>query len=130
MPNDKKHKHLEMIQNVIDRMSSNSFLIKAWSITIISSLYTLWFTQKDNFFLFLILTITLFFWGYDAYYLYVERGFRNLYDEVRKKSESEIDYEMTPYYKDKLVCVALRPILFCSYGILTIITLLLIYICK
>ncbi|MEN9503463.1 MAG: hypothetical protein RI964_2748 [Pseudomonadota bacterium] len=31
-------KHLEMLQQVITRMASNSFLIKGWSITLISAL--------------------------------------------------------------------------------------------
>lgn len=32
--------HLEMIQNVITRMNSNSFLLKGWSITIFVGLFT------------------------------------------------------------------------------------------
>jgi len=30
---ENKIKHLEMLQNVIARMASNSFIIKGWSVT-------------------------------------------------------------------------------------------------
>ena len=34
---EKKIKHLEMIQAVIVRMGNNSFLLKGWSVTLISA---------------------------------------------------------------------------------------------
>jgi len=33
-----KLKHLEMIQDVIKRMASNSFLLKGWSLTLVVAL--------------------------------------------------------------------------------------------
>lgn len=38
---EKKIKHLEFIQSVITRISSNSFLVKGWTITLISALFAL-----------------------------------------------------------------------------------------
>lgn len=35
---DEQLKHLEFIQNVITRMNTNSFQIKAWAVTIVSAL--------------------------------------------------------------------------------------------
>ena len=34
--NENKLKHLEFIQNIITRMNSNSFVIKGWSITLVT----------------------------------------------------------------------------------------------
>lgn len=44
--NEKKIKHLEFIQNTINRISTNSFIIKGWCITIFSALYAL--SDKDT----------------------------------------------------------------------------------
>ena len=39
--------HLEFIQNIINRMNSNSFQIKEWMITIVSALLAL-YASSDN----------------------------------------------------------------------------------
>jgi len=36
---EKKLKHLEMLQGVINRMANNSFLLKGWSVVLISALF-------------------------------------------------------------------------------------------
>ncbi len=43
---ERKIKHLEFIQIVISRMNSNSFLIKGWTITLMSALFAL--AAKDT----------------------------------------------------------------------------------
>ncbi len=130
MGNENKHKHLEMIQGVITRMGSNSFIIKGWSITAIGAMYAYWLAKRDYLILVLILGVVLLFWFHDAYYLYLERGFRNLYDEVRKKDDDKIDFGMTPIFKEKVICIAMRPILRWSYGIVILITIVLLFILK
>ena len=40
--------YLQMIENVINKMSSNSFLIRGWGITVISSLITVYLTHLRN----------------------------------------------------------------------------------
>lgn len=80
-----KIKYLEMIQSVITRMASNSFYLKGWSITLVTALFAL--TAKDNrnlFFLIAYIPI-IFFWALDSYYLSLERQYRNLFNDVRKK---------------------------------------------
>lgn len=91
---DNKRKHLEMIQVVINRMASNSFLFKGWSITIIAGISA--FATKDTNTLLMTVPIvaTILFWGVDAYYLMLERAFRNLYDDVAEKDESNVDFKM------------------------------------
>jgi hypothetical protein len=36
---ENKRKHLEFIQGVITRMNTSSFLIKGWTITLVSALF-------------------------------------------------------------------------------------------
>ncbi|PEA06145.1 hypothetical protein [Bacillus cereus] len=130
MANENKHKHLEMIQGVITRMGSNSFIIKGWSVTSIGAMYAYWLAKSDYLILVLILGVVLLFWFHDAYYLYLERGFRNLYEEVQKKDDGQIDFGMKPIFKEKGICSAMRPILKWSYGSITLITIVLLFIFK
>lgn len=50
---ESKLKHLEMIQGVINRMASNSFLLKGWSVTLISALFALAAKDTNQFFIYL-----------------------------------------------------------------------------
>lgn len=91
---EKKLKHLEFIQNTINRMSANSFLIKGWLITLISALFVLSDKKNNqNFILILYLSIPVF-WYINAVFLKLERSYRDLYDNVRNKNEEEIDFNM------------------------------------
>jgi hypothetical protein len=76
-------KHLEMVQAVINRLASNSFLVKTWSITIATATYGIAVNRSD----WRISTIGAFavltFWFIDSYFLRQERLFRLLYDYVR-----------------------------------------------
>jgi hypothetical protein len=76
--------HLEFLQNTINRMCNNSFLIKGWTITFISLLFILAVNDSNYWFLILSLLPLTCFWGLDAYYLRQERLFRKLYDFVRE----------------------------------------------
>jgi len=81
--------HLDYIQNVINRMSHNSFLIKGWTVTFISLLFILAVNASSYLLLVLSLLPLICFWGLDAYYLRQERLFRKLYDAVRRKRMSD-----------------------------------------
>ena len=80
---ENKLKYLEFIQNIINRMSSNSFALKGWSVTLIAGIFAL--AAKDvNQVYFLIAYVPIVtFWGLDSYYLKEERIFRYLYDQAR-----------------------------------------------
>lgn len=90
----KKIKHLEMIQLIINRMATNSFMLKGWSVTLVAGIFAL--SSKDaNKMYFLVAYIPIVvFWCLDAYYLLQERLFRSLYNKMRKLSEKEIDFSM------------------------------------
>ena len=83
-----------MIQDAINRMAQNSFLLKGWSVTVAGGLSALGFKELDGRFFTVSLVVLFFFWLTDAYYLSRERLFVKLYNAVRVKSEKEIDFSM------------------------------------
>ncbi len=85
-----KTEHLRMIQDIISRMAGNSLQIKCWCMAIIAVIIA--FTD-GRLMLAGIVPIALFCWM-DAKYLSLEKTYRILYDEVRQKDESEIDFSM------------------------------------
>jgi len=91
---ENKIKHLEMIQGIINRMASNSFLLKGWSVVLVSALFVLSAKETNIFFICLAFLPALAFWELDGYFLWQERLYRKLYDKVRKMNETEIDFSM------------------------------------
>ena len=74
--------HLNYVQSAINRMANNSFLIKGWTITLLSALLTvLWDAQDKGHFRIMFIPLVLF-WGLDTFYLYYERLYRNLYKKI------------------------------------------------
>lgn len=91
--NDKDQviKHLEIIQSIINRLAHNSFLIKGWSMTILSAAI-LFIPRIQNHAQYIILCFlipVMGFWVLDSYYLWQERLFRGVYDDVRKQEKTD-----------------------------------------
>lgn len=101
---EKKIKHLEFIQGVINRMAGNLFFLRGWTITLIAALLAL-FVKGDSpsYIVFFLLILIFVLWILDGYFLSQERLFRALYNHVRKLDEKEIDFSMNTneYKKDK-----------------------------
>lgn len=97
MPN--KLKHLEIIQGVINRLSTNSFLLKGWSVVLVSALFALSASDKNYAFVFLAYFPAIVFWGLDGFFLWQEQLYRALYNHVRLLKEEEVDFSMntTPF---------------------------------
>jgi hypothetical protein len=91
---DQKLKHLELIQGVINRLSTNSFLLKGWSVVLVSALFALAAPESRAAFVYLAYIPAVVFWGLDGYFLWQERLYRALYDHVRSKPDAEIDFSM------------------------------------
>lgn len=91
---ESKLKHLEFIQATISRLSNNSFLLKGWNITIISALFVLSSKETNVNFFWLAISVSLIFWVLDGYYLRLERKYRTLYNLVRQKQPSEVDFNL------------------------------------
>lgn len=91
-----KIKYLEMIQNVINRMAKKSFLLKGWSLTLLTGIITLLnnkiYVSNSIIILFLLL---------DSYYLMNERQYRKLYEKARMLNNKEINFDMSIKFFDK-----------------------------
>ena len=85
-----KVEHLNMIQSVISRMANNSLQAKCWCLAIVGAAIVL---SRSTIIIACVLPVVLFCY-LDVRYLSLERSYRNLYDEVRVKSEDEIDFSL------------------------------------
>lgn len=96
------HKEIDLIQDIIKRMASNSFQVKAWLIGILSALVVVeskslfaqansdrWFSIEMNLFLFLPIIC---FWYLDAFFLSTEKLYRELYKWVVTNRSKTNDY--------------------------------------
>ena len=93
-PVDRKIKHLEFIQGVINRLASDSFRMKGWSVVLVSALLVLLAREGRIEFVAVALVPVLAFWGLDGYFLQQERLYRALYDHVRTLENDSIDFSM------------------------------------
>jgi hypothetical protein len=91
---DQKLKHLEFIQGVINRLSTSSFLLKGWSVVLVSALFALAAPESRTAFVYLAYIPAVVFWGLDGYFLWQERLYRTLYDHVRSQPGGETDFSM------------------------------------
>lgn len=91
---ENKTKHLELVQGVVNRLSTNSFLLKGWSVVLVSALFALSTPNSNVSFVLLAYFPAVVFWGLDAYFLGQERLYRALYDHVRKLDAGDIDFSM------------------------------------
>ena len=99
---EKKNLYLQMIQGIVNRMASNSFMLKGWAVTLIAGIFALASKDSDKVYFLIAYVPIIIFWGLDAYYLMQERLFRNIYNRVRCLNDSEIDFSMdTSEYIDK-----------------------------
>lgn len=72
--------HLEIVQSVIQRMAENSVSCKTWCITIVSAILVIVADKGNSSHLWIALFPTVLFAILDAYYLALEKGFRNSYN--------------------------------------------------
>ena len=93
---------IKTIQDIIKRMALNSFMIKGWAITLVVVTLLL----KGNKYQILIAFIPLLvFWFLDAYFLWQERMYRELYKWVieNRLITDEYLFDMNAYrFKDKV----------------------------
>jgi hypothetical protein len=92
-----REKHLELIQGVINRMASNSFQLKGWSVTLVSALFALGASGTNVAVIYLAYLPAIAFWVLDGYFLWQERMYRKLYDAVRQQTGSDSDFSMNAY---------------------------------
>ncbi|OOF61551.1 hypothetical protein [Rodentibacter sp. Ppn85] len=128
MTDENKIAYLEMIQGVINRTGTNSFMIKGWAVTLVSALFAL---SVENYkFLFIALIPILLFWYLDAFFLRQERLFRKLYDDVISKNNSDITFSMNTegYCVDSQLKIAFSKTLVCFYGLLLFVVIMFLIV--
>ena len=93
---DAKLKHLEFIQEVINRLASASFQMKGWSVVLVSALLVLLAgsSPPGDAARFVVFVPVGMFWVLDGYFLWQERRFRQAYDHVRKLEPKDVDFSM------------------------------------
>lgn len=100
-----------MIQNVIARMASNSFLLKGWSVTLVVGLLAFAnLKEMDSKFIILALVPTIFFWALDSYFVKQEKMYRKLYGCATRLNNSEqinFSLDARPYKKRVPNCFVL-----------------------
>ncbi|MEZ7950977.1 MAG: hypothetical protein QMC07_10430 [Flavobacteriaceae bacterium] len=131
---EKLHKELDLIQNVINRIANNSFLLKGWLVSLIVVILAL--TKETivatdlNYFSFLLILPVIIFWYLDAFFLHKEKCYRELYQWVIENRKNTLEYLYSLDYSRFLKKV--KPIwkimfsvtLFCFYGILILILII------
>lgn len=94
MDNEAKIAHLGFIQGVINRMGSNSFLVKGWTVALVAAIFALASKDTNQNFIYIALLPIICFWFIDAYYLHQEKLFRELYAGVANDSISSKTFTM------------------------------------
>jgi hypothetical protein len=89
-----KINQLHFIQDIIRDLANKSFVLKVLSVTLVSGLVAA-ARDKAAIIGFAMIPIIVF-WILDGYFLWQERLFRKVYDEVRQKEEADIDFAMNP----------------------------------
>jgi len=128
-----KLKHLEFIQGAIARMATNSFLFKGWAITVAAGLSAFGAVNSKEALLAIGVVTTVLFWGLDAYYLWLERGFIRLHEQVSQKKETDIDFLMRIDKSDAALIwlkTCLRPHLWIFYGVIIAVNIVGIFLVR
>ena len=102
---EKVVKHLEMIQAIINRLGKNSFWVKGASLAIIITagvlmprgLSVLLDVLPDVLSLTVLIPIILGFWTLDGYFLWQERLFRQIYEEVRQQTDTDFSMDVSKH---------------------------------
>ncbi|MBL7086761.1 MAG: hypothetical protein ISS28_06665 [Candidatus Cloacimonetes bacterium] len=86
--------HLSILQNVIQRMASNSSSSKAWCITLVSAILIIVTDKGKPHYALIAIIPTFLFFVLDTYYLSLEKGFRGSYNHfINKLHNGEIETE-------------------------------------
>ena len=91
---ENKRTHLSMIQGIVNRLAQDSFLLKGWSVVLVSALFVLAANSSNQYFVYLSYFPAIAFWILDGYFLWQGRLSRALYDKVRVLNEDDIDFSM------------------------------------
>lgn len=128
-------KEINIIQGIINRMASNSFMIKGWAITLVVATLLL---KGNNYQTLVAFVPLLAFWILDTFFLQTERKYRKLHKWVIKNrlktSEFILDMdtdrlqEDKDYKVDSKIKIAFSITLITFYGSILIILIVYVFI--
>jgi hypothetical protein len=88
-------------------------MLKGWAVTLVAGIFALSANGADKRFFIIAYIPVLVFWFLDAYYLFQEKLYIYLYNEVRLKDNNEIDFDLrTERFKTKIA----KPYLKCFFS--------------
>lgn len=87
---------LGIVRNAVERMATNSFLLKSWGVTLTAALMAVSVGVDNRTLVLLAYLPCVAFAGLDGYYLAFERRFRELYDDRVSKGSAGVSYAMDP----------------------------------
>ena len=98
------HQELNMIQDCIKRMASNSFMLKGWYVSLVFLGASILSDKNVNiaYPMLLLLVLTCVFWGLDGFFLKMETLYRWKYEWVivaRVNNDTSNLYDLNPYNK-------------------------------
>lgn len=101
------HKEIDLIQNCINRMANNSFLLKGWLVSVIAVIVALSPEELNKFIVVVtVIMVSASFWYLDAFFLRIEKLYRKLYEwvlENRKQGKRDYQYDLNPHRFDMQV---------------------------
>lgn len=83
-------KKIDIVQDIIKRMSQNCFYIKGWTLTLITAIFLADAGSMKFTYLAFGIAMCLIFWILDAYYFALEKTYRNFYCKIIHKGLYEI----------------------------------------
>lgn len=96
-------KEIDISQDIINRMRFNSFLIKGWTVTLVSVALLL---KGNDCHVFIAFIPLISFWYLDAYFIRLERCYRELYDWIIRnrlaKNELLLDMNASKRFSEKV----------------------------
>lgn len=78
--NENRIRYLEAIQRVIDRLSNISFILKGWAVSLVAGLMALAASDSNQGCVLIAYIPIAVFWFLDAYFLMMERQYRELFN--------------------------------------------------
>jgi len=94
MNSDEKIAYLGFIQNIVQRMNANSFLLKGWTITLIAGLFALAAGDSQRLFVYVSYLPLFGFWYLDGFFLRQERLLRRLYIEAAANVSAPVSFSL------------------------------------
>jgi hypothetical protein len=87
-------KYMEMVQNIITRMNTNSFQIKGFMMLILSAILVAFVNLENSWVLLSAIPVVVLIWIIDSFYLQHERKFRGLFNDLVKNISSHKLFSM------------------------------------